>query len=548
MKLRCAVYARYSSDRQSPLSITDQVRKCREFAERQGWQVLDEHIYSDQAVTGTTAERVGLRQLLETATSPGRPFDALLVDDTSRLSRTLADALRIADQLRFARVRVLFVSQGIDTESEQADVLLATHGIVDSLYVKELAKKTHRGLEGKFLRGLHTGSRCYGYRRVPVEDPTRLDSYGRAKITGVRLAIDECQAAVVRCIFSDYAAGLSLKAIAKRLNVESVPPPAPYRGQRHASWSPPALSWILHNERYRGRVVWNKTRKLRNPLTGKRLHRPRDSSEWKVVEMPHLRIISDELWLRVQERLEFARQAFARGGWARPYLRGYLLSGILKCGLCGSNLALLTNRSKAGVGKYGCSLHRYRGVCNNRLLVRRDEIETEVLTGLQREVLRDEVVTYTIAAVKREVRKRLAAARDGIAGIRRRRDLLQRKIENLVTAVSDGYRSPALLAELGRRELELQAISDKLLAADETSLEAELREIEEFVLGRLGDVRTLLLADVQRARAELSKHCREILVIPTKGGGYGISGEWDLLGGEPVKAGCSAATTISGGM
>ena len=62
MQLRCACYARFSSDRQSPTSIVDQVRKCRDYAERQGWRVLDRHIYADEAVSGATTDRPGLRQ------------------------------------------------------------------------------------------------------------------------------------------------------------------------------------------------------------------------------------------------------------------------------------------------------------------------------------------------------------------------------------------------------------------------------------------------------------------------------------------------------
>jgi DNA invertase Pin-like site-specific DNA recombinase len=273
--LRCAIYARYSTDKQNPLSIDDQVRKCREFGQRQGWDVLDGHIYTDEAITGASDERTGLQRLIEAATSNAHAFGAVLVDDTSRLSRKLADSLRIFEQLRFADVRLIFVSQGIDTDSEQAEVLLATHGIVDSLYIKELAKKTHRGVEGRALQGFHTAGRCFGYRSVPIEDPTRRDAYGRPQIIGVKLEIEPDQAAIVRRIFSDYAAGDSIKTIAKRLNAERIPPPSPYRGQRHPSWAPSAISVMLRNDRYRGVVVWNRTRKVRDPKTGRRVQRER---------------------------------------------------------------------------------------------------------------------------------------------------------------------------------------------------------------------------------------------------------------------------------
>jgi site-specific DNA recombinase len=67
--LCCAVYARFSSEKQSPLSIEDQVRKCRDYAAQRGWSVLDPHIYSDEAISGATDDRFGLRRMLAAATS-----------------------------------------------------------------------------------------------------------------------------------------------------------------------------------------------------------------------------------------------------------------------------------------------------------------------------------------------------------------------------------------------------------------------------------------------------------------------------------------------
>jgi site-specific DNA recombinase len=74
--LRCAVYARFSSEKQSPLSIEDQVRKCRDYAAQRGSSVLDPHIYSDEAISAATDDRFGLRRMLAAATSMEKPFDS----------------------------------------------------------------------------------------------------------------------------------------------------------------------------------------------------------------------------------------------------------------------------------------------------------------------------------------------------------------------------------------------------------------------------------------------------------------------------------------
>src|ERR1700688_1555107 len=130
--LRCAAYARFSTDRQNPASIADQIRKCREYAIGQGWIVLEEHIYSDAAASGTSLERDGLQKLLAAATNRSQPFDCILIDDSSRLTRRLADALNLYERLLFAGIRVVAVSQGVDTADPQAELLIGVHGLIDS--------------------------------------------------------------------------------------------------------------------------------------------------------------------------------------------------------------------------------------------------------------------------------------------------------------------------------------------------------------------------------------------------------------------------------
>lgn len=102
MTRRCAIYARYSSDLQRASSIDDQLRRCREYASRQGWTVMEEFVLADRAVSAASvAGRDGLQRLIKAAKAKSRPFDCLLVDDTSRLARDLSDALRTVKILEF---------------------------------------------------------------------------------------------------------------------------------------------------------------------------------------------------------------------------------------------------------------------------------------------------------------------------------------------------------------------------------------------------------------------------------------------------------------
>ena len=168
-QLRCAaIYARVSTEMQSRASIDDQIRKCRQYSETHGLNVLEEHIYREEALSGVGADRPALKRILQLALSVASPFAAILVDDTSRLSRTTEDALSIFKRLNFAGVELIAVSQGISSDHEQSEMLVTLHGLMDSQYVRELAKKTHRGMERRALRGLHTGGRIFGYDAVSL--------------------------------------------------------------------------------------------------------------------------------------------------------------------------------------------------------------------------------------------------------------------------------------------------------------------------------------------------------------------------------------------
>jgi site-specific DNA recombinase len=71
-------------------------------------------------------------------------------------------------------------------------------------------------------------------------------------------ALDSTVECPVRRIFSLYSEGCGMTRIAKRLNADHAPPP---RG--HAlGWAPTAIRKMLHRERYRGVIVWNRTQKL----------------------------------------------------------------------------------------------------------------------------------------------------------------------------------------------------------------------------------------------------------------------------------------------
>ena len=548
MSLRAAAYARYSSDRQSPASIEDQLRMCREYAQKEGWHILEEHVYIDKELSGAGADRPDWMKLLAVVQQSPCPFDVLLVDDTSRLARNLGEIVRFTQQMEFLGIRVVAVSQGIDTQSEQAEVLMTVHGLQDSYALKAIAQKTRRGLIGCVENGLHTGGRCYGYDSIPIEDhPNRKPG----ETPPARLQINKAEAAVVLRIFEMAANGGSLKAIAKTLNHEHIPPPRKRARRVHATWCPSAIREMLRRELYVGQVIWNKSRFVKKPGTNKRLRRMRPESEWRRQDRPELRIIEQALWDRVQQRIAWVNKKYNYGN--RPGLSHRastspnLLTGFMKCGVCGANLIIVTGRGKNGHHRYGCPQNFNRGACTNGLKERADTIEQRLFFQLQDAVLKPEVVDYAVQEFERQLQSSLAGLDNKIGRMRQRADDLKREIASAVMNLIACNNNPALVDAINTRQQELDDITRQLLSAEPDSVSAEIGRIRQFVTRQLGDIRQLLKVDVQKAKAELEMHVTSIRMIPQvegKKGHYVAEGEWNLLGGYGEEAGNPATKRI----
>jgi site-specific DNA recombinase len=143
--MRAALYARYSSDHQKDSSITDQFRNCAQRAAREGWTITAR--YEDKAISGATAERPAYQQMLQDAKA--KQFDVLLVDDFSRLSRDSIETETARRRLVHWGVRLIGVSDGIDTQHEGHELLSGFKGIMNQNSNTELRKRIKRGMIGQ---------------------------------------------------------------------------------------------------------------------------------------------------------------------------------------------------------------------------------------------------------------------------------------------------------------------------------------------------------------------------------------------------------------
>ena len=425
------IYARYSSDLQRDASIEDQIRLCRARIEREGWHYL--YAYTDRAISGSSALRPAYQSLLDDARN-GR-FNIVVAEALDRLSRDQEDVAGLFKRLRFADIRLFTLAEGEITELH-----VGLKGTMNALFLKDLAQKTRRGLEGRVRQGRSGGGLCFGYDVIREHDVRGEPIHGGRKI-------NEAEAAVVRRIFTTFANGQSPRAIALSLNAERI------AGPHGETWGPSTIygNWrrgtgILNNELYIGKLVWNRQRYVKDPATGKRQARPNPPDEWITREVPDLRIVDDRLWNEVKARQRHVRHALmhdnvgVRAERARRPV--YLLSNLLKCGVCGGGF------SKVSQHHYGCSNARNRGTCDNLLTVRRDVLEASVLSGLKTHLMTPELAKEFAAEYHREL-NRLNAARDEDY-VRRKEELdrVERQIRAIIDAIKDGLRTPGMKEEL----------------------------------------------------------------------------------------------------
>ena len=137
------------------------MRLCRARIEAEGWSLVN--TYPDHAISGASRLRPGYQKLLEDARAG--TFDVVVAEALDRLSRDQEDTAALYKQLGFAGVRLVTMAEG-----EISELHVGLEGTMNALFLKDLAMKTRRGLEGRVRLGRSGGGLCYGYRAARETD------------------------------------------------------------------------------------------------------------------------------------------------------------------------------------------------------------------------------------------------------------------------------------------------------------------------------------------------------------------------------------------
>ncbi len=439
-----ALYARVSSDRQDvDLSVSAQLRALKEYAKANGYSVAREYI--DEAESGRVADRPQFREMIEEGSKPKAPFDVILVWKFSRFTRKREHAVAFKAQLRRKGIRVVSITEQAE-DNATGRLMEAIIESVDEYYSENLAQEVVRGMREAASRGFFLGSNApFGYRRVKVSDGAKERP---------TLEVDPATSPVVKEIFEKSLRGYGLKEICKTLNDRGIT----NRGRR---WYKGGLHYVLTNEAYTGTAVWGRTSK------------DGQAPAPVIVENAWPALVSKELFEDVQQAMrERAPNVQRPARVGSPYL----LSGLLKCGVCGSPYS--AQGAKSGQFAYyicGTLFREGAGTCSASYL-NAPKLETLVVEKIRERILNEEtivalaqLVAEEIDAMAGELSGRLEVGEAELADVRKRLEKLYEAIETSELTLE--VLSPRIMS-LRHREEQLEA------AREDTETQLDQRRVD----------------------------------------------------------------------
>lgn len=380
--MQVAIYARVSTGRQADneLSIPDQLRQMRQWAERNGHVVVKEYI--EPGATATDDKRPVFQDMMMDAAMKGTaPFQLIVVHSLSRFFRDHIEGAIYQRKLRKCGIRLESITQQTNddpTGEMQRSMIM----LFDEYQSKENAKHTLRGMQENARQGYFNGSTApFGYKTI---DAGQTGIRGRIK---KKLAIEPAEAEIVREIFDLYTDGkgnsprIGMKEIAKTLNQCGLL-------MRGKLWRIQKIHDILTSSTYSGLHVFNRT--------DSKTFKIKDESEWVKVPVP---AIIEQTQFDKATKLRQAHQPAMCA--PRRETSPNLLTGLLKCDGCGATMVLQTAKNNQ-YRYYKCSARISKGnaACKSRSFPM-DKLDTMVLDVFRQKIYTPEHIRAVVDTIRK---------------------------------------------------------------------------------------------------------------------------------------------------
>lgn len=373
------IYLRVSTEEQAEkgFSIYAQREECTKKAQELGCtEVLE---YLDDGVSGSILERPMLMNALDDMKN--KKVDFFICYDSSRLSRNVSHQLILVDSIKKHGAKLVFIRNSFEDTAEgrfQITIMAA----VDEYERAKLKVRTELGKRAKAKQGKLTHNpSIYGYYFNKETD---------------ELTINDEQASIIKMMYNWLLEEkIGPAAIAEKLNKMNVP------SMRGKKWSRVTVNRMLNNFSYTGTLYIRRydTREYRlnkYKIKDERVSiKQKPKEQWVPITIPQ--IIDIDTWRKASFQLAKSKRIYKRS-----MKEQYLLSGLLKCGICGGTIfGRSTYKGGQLKNKYYCCINKYNynitieERCKSKL-IKADELEQLIWGTVKAWILNEKKISEVI--------------------------------------------------------------------------------------------------------------------------------------------------------
>lgn len=395
-----ALYIRVSTHSQEELSPDAQRRLLLEYASNNNILISNAHIYEEDGISGRKADkRPKFQDMIAHAKSKEHPFDVILVWKFSRFARNQEESIVYKSMLKRDHVDVISISEPM-VDGPFGSLIERIIEWMDEYYSIRLPGEVFRGMSENAMCGKYQSRPPLGYR---------IEHHGEAPV------IVPEEAAIVRMIFDLYTnEGKGMFDIAKHLNALG------YQTTRKKPFERRSVEYILKNECYTGKTVWNRHHNADNAI--------KEASEWIIADGRHEAIISPEQFQKAQMRClaEYHPKKQRPASTCRHWL-----SGIVKCSSCGRTLSTSVHTDRR-YGRQYINFQCYgfmKGKCQVSHQISEKRLVPQILEGFEH-VITSGIVNFRV------LKPNNSAADDSL--LRKRLSDIEKKEDRIKQAYRNG--------------------------------------------------------------------------------------------------------------
>ncbi len=346
MQLRIGTYLRVSTEEQAQAvegSLDNQKYRIKSFIEirnsqEKGWGKVVE-TYADEGLSAKDTKRPAYQKMM--ADIKKGKINLIMVTDLSRLSRNIYDFCNLLNDLEKYKAKFLSIKEQFDSSTPSGKMMIYNMINLAQFEREQISERVALGCHSRAMRGFMNGGRS-------------ILGFDKSKENSGVYVVNEEETKTVKKIFKTFIECESRAKTIQRLNEMGIQPKANTNRARHhkpIQWSAQTLGNILNASAYLGFHEVNKQNKNADPTELKSWQR------YQVVKASWPAIIDQATFDRAQKLLEEAKR-LERVRLTGAERRFYLLTGILRCGECGSPLV-----GQAAHGEL--SQHLYYGHANS---------------------------------------------------------------------------------------------------------------------------------------------------------------------------------------